>query len=175
MEIIVMSSVVSGFSGGMQSYAEGILQGRMYERQAEAVGTEAAYAEEQSRKQTKQLLGRQRSLYAKAGVSIGEGSPLEIIASTAGEGEREALMIRREGEEEKKLLRWYAKIARKAGRMAFYSGMTSGTVGLSGMVAGGVAGGATGGLSGGISGALQGGQGGGAQGWTSFTRWMQSR
>jgi len=123
-----MSGMASGFSGGFQSYAEGVLANRIKEREAQAVEYEAQYAEEQSRKKTKQLMGRQRVLYAKAGVSLGEGSPLEIMASTAGEGEREALMIRRQGTEQAKLLRWYGKVAKKAGRMAFYSGMTSGTI-----------------------------------------------
>lgn len=121
-----MSGMVSGMSGGVQSYAEGMLQGRIKEREAQATEYEAQYAEEQSRMRTKQLLGRQRVLYAKAGVDISSGSPLEIMASTAGQGEREALMIRRQGVENAKMLRWYGSVARKAGRMAFYSGMASG-------------------------------------------------
>jgi len=123
-----MSGMASGFSGGFQSYAEGELQKRINERQAQATEYETAYAEEQSRLSTKKLLGRQRVLYAKAGVDISSGSPLEIMASTAGQGEREALMIRRQGTEQAKMLRWYGKVAKKAGRMAFYSGMTSGTL-----------------------------------------------
>ena len=121
-----MSGMVSGMSGGFQSYAEGMLQGRIKEREAQATEYEAQYAEEQSRLSTKKLMGRQRVLYAKAGVDISSGSPLEIMASTAAQGEREALMIRRQGTEQAKMLRWYGKVARKAGRMAFYSGMASG-------------------------------------------------
>lgn len=98
-----MSSVASSFSGGFQSYAEGVLQQRILERQAQATEYETQYAEEQSRLKTKQILGRQRVLYAKAGVDISSGSPLEIMASTAAEGEREALMIERQGTEQAKM------------------------------------------------------------------------
>jgi hypothetical protein len=153
-----MSSVASSFSGGFQSYAEGLLAGRIAERQAQATEIETKYAEEQSRKKTKALLGRQRTLYAKAGVSLSEGSPLEIMSETAAEGEREALMIKRQGTEQAKGFRWYGKVARKAGRMAFYSGMTSGGLGIASMVAGGYAGASGGGgFSGGTSGAFRSG------------------
>jgi len=129
-----MSGMASGYSGAFQSYAEGVLQQRILERQAQATEYETQYAEEQSRLKTKQLQGRQRVLYAKAGVDISSGSPLTIMASTASQGEREALMIRRAGAEQAKMQRWYGKVAKKAGRMAFYSGMTSGT--LSGIESG---------------------------------------
>jgi hypothetical protein len=140
-----MSGMVSGMSGGFQAYGEGILQKRILERQAQATEYEAQYAEEQSRTRTKQLLGRQRALYAKAGVDISSGSPLEIMASTAGQGEREALMIQRQGKEQAKMLRWYGKVAKIAGKRAGQAGTTGGIMsGIATGVSMGIGGGGTG-------------------------------
>ena len=125
-----MSSAMSSFSGGVQGYAEGILSGRLYERQAEGALREGTYAEEMSRKKTKALLGRQRTLYTKAGVSISGDSPLEVMADTALKGEREALEIRRKTWDQYNMLRFYAKVARRAGRQALSAGRLGGALSI---------------------------------------------
>ncbi len=138
-----MGSIASSFSGGAQAYAEGILTRRLYYRQAQVTEQEGARAE-------RQLIGRQKTLYAKAGVDISsEGSPLEIMTYTG-------LEMKRETAEKAKMERWYGRLAKKAGRMAFYSGIAGGATGIASMVAGGIAGGGVGGAFG-----VSGGGGGG--------------
>jgi hypothetical protein len=66
------------------------------ERDALAAQQSAEYAAGEKRKETERLLGRQRALYGKAGVTV-EGSPLLMMEETASQGELDALMIEREG------------------------------------------------------------------------------
>lgn len=67
---------------------------KMAERDAKTAEQNAKYAAGQKRKETKRLLGRQRALYGKAGVTM-EGSPLVVAQETVAEGEMDALMIER--------------------------------------------------------------------------------
>lgn len=67
------------------------------EGEAKAAGERAADEEFSHRDKVRQLLGRQRALYAKAGVDFTQGSPLAVFAKTAEEGEEEALRIRKTG------------------------------------------------------------------------------
>ncbi len=57
----------------------------------------AAENERRQRLRTTKLLGAQKAGYAKAGVTM-EGSPLEVMAETASQGELDALNIRYGGE-----------------------------------------------------------------------------
>lgn len=66
------------------------------ERDATAAQQTAEHEAGEKRKETQRLLGRQRALYGKAGVTL-EGSPLLMMEETASEGEIDALMIEREG------------------------------------------------------------------------------
>jgi len=91
------------------------------ERDALAAQQSAEYDAEQKRKETEKLLGRQRALYGKAGVTL-EGSPLLLMEETASEGELDALMIEREGkiragsyQSEAALSRMKGSSAQKAG------------------------------------------------------------
>jgi hypothetical protein len=94
---------------------------KMAERDARTAEQNAKYAAAQKRKETKRMLGRQRALYGKAGVTM-EGSPLIVQQETAAEGEMDALMIERgysiEAQRlraEKELYKVQGAAARKAG------------------------------------------------------------
>lgn len=78
--------------------------------------------QEYSREEFAQLMARQRSLYAKAGVDITSGSPLLVYYDTARKAAREQQRIKREGADEAYLLRKQGLAARKSGSMA--SGFT---------------------------------------------------
>ena len=65
---------------------------------AKAVQDQAAYAEKLQRRKSSALMGAQRALYAKAGVSISEGTPLDLLAEQAANAEQDALAIRYAGE-----------------------------------------------------------------------------
>jgi hypothetical protein len=58
---------------------------------------ETAYAIEQKRKEIKRLSGQQKVMYAKAGVDLGSGSPLLVMAETARQGAEELWWIKKKG------------------------------------------------------------------------------
>ena len=102
------------------------------ERDAVAAQQSAEYDASQKRKETEKLLGRQRALYGKAGVTL-EGSPLLLMEETASEGELDALMIEREGklkagnyQSEAALSRMKGSSAQKAGYYGAGSSLLTG-------------------------------------------------
>lgn len=64
------------------------------EWQAQDAEQQGVDAEAKSRQQTAQLKGSQRAALAANGVSLGEGSALDILTSTDYMGEQDALTIR---------------------------------------------------------------------------------
>lgn len=70
----------------------------LYEQAAVAEKKKATYEEEIARSRLKKLIGTQKALYAKAGVDISSGSPLLVMAETAGQGEKDIRMIRYGGD-----------------------------------------------------------------------------
>lgn len=93
------------------------------EQQATATKEAATHEEKAHRKAGERHLARMRALYGKAGLSITEGTPLLTLKETAGEIEKDALMIRRGGTMgEQRLIsqagmeRAKGKFARRAGR-----------------------------------------------------------
>ena len=80
-----------------------------------------------------QLVGKQATAYAASGVDITSGSPLLMMAATAGRGGRQAAEILQKGEQESTLERYYGKIAAWRGKMAgvgtFLSGMSKAATG----------------------------------------------
>lgn len=91
-------------------------------RDAEASKQAAGYEAGQKRKETERLLGRQRALYGKAGVTF-EGSPLELMEETAAAGELDAMMIEREGKLRGSRYMEEAQLSRMKGRGAARAGM----------------------------------------------------
>jgi len=102
------------------------------ERDALAAQQSAEYDAGEKRKETERLLGRQRALYGKAGVTL-EGSPLLLMEETASQGELDALMIEREGklkagnyQSEAALSRMKGSSAQKAGYYGAGSSLLTG-------------------------------------------------
>jgi len=73
-----------------------------------------------------QLVGKQAAAYAASGVDITSGSPLLMMAATAGRGGRQAAEIRQAGTEKATLEQYYGKIAAWRGRLAGIGSMLSG-------------------------------------------------
>lgn len=73
------------------------------------------------------LVGKQATAYAASGVDITRGSPLLMMAATAGRGGRQAAEIYQAGSEQATLERYYGKIAAWKGKVqgiqTFLSGM----------------------------------------------------
>lgn len=74
----------------MQSRAQQVaakFNAEIAQRQAEEMRTRGEIEKYRIEREKRRLLGRQRALYAKAGVRYDEGSPLEVLADTAAEFE----------------------------------------------------------------------------------------
>ncbi len=103
------------------------------EGEAETVKEKAFYDEEVYREKVSNLISTQRAAYGASGVVVGEGSPLVVMADTARQGEKEALMIRYGGSVEgtgllnrAQLQTFYGKAARRAGKIGATTTLLSG-------------------------------------------------
>ena len=125
-------SVVSQIEQGESQKKWSEYNAAVAERDAVAAQQSAEYDASQKRKETAKLIGRQRALYGKAGVTF-EGSPLELMEETASQGELDALMIEREGklkagnyQSEAALSRMKGSSAQKAGYYGAGSSLLTG-------------------------------------------------
>lgn len=86
-----------------------------------------------NKQQYQQLVGKQASTYAAAGVDISRGSPLLVMAATAGRGAQQGEAIEQAGTEEANLEEYYGKIAAFQGTMGgigtFLSGLSKSAAG----------------------------------------------
>jgi len=86
-----------------------------------------------NQQQYTELVGKQASAYARAGVDIASGSPLLIMATTAGRGGTQAAQIEEAGTEEATLQQYYGKLAAYQGTFGgintFLKGVTSSSIG----------------------------------------------
>jgi hypothetical protein len=71
--------------------ATGYVTSRRNAKQLEEVG---AIAEGEALRESAQLLARQRVAYAKAGVDVGSGTPLDVLSQTAEQEALSALRVR---------------------------------------------------------------------------------
>ncbi len=92
---------------------------------AEAIEKKTTYEEEMQRDKLKKIMGRQRALYAKAGVNINEGSPLLMLMETAEEGERDVQAIRYTGEVNRATALNQGRMAAFQGEQSYNAGMIS--------------------------------------------------
>lgn len=90
-------------------------------------------AEEQQSLQIRRTLGTQLARYGASGVDISSGSPLMVMADTAGLGEMDILMARNNAareawglKEEGKILRSQGAMARKSGYMQAAASLLTG-------------------------------------------------
>lgn len=122
--VVVVSALVSAYGQVQQGKNEDAwakYNAKMAERDARTAEENAKYAAAQKRRETERMLGKQRALYGKAGVTM-EGSPLIVAQNTAAEGEMDALMIERgyaieaiRYRSEKSLFRARGSAAKRAG------------------------------------------------------------
>jgi hypothetical protein len=115
---------------------------QLKEQDANQSKQKAMWEESISREQSRDLISKQRVMYAKSGVDISEGSPLLVTASSAEDAEKDALAIRWAGDvdytqgiNESKLLRFYGRNAEKTGKTQANATMLQG-IGNAGMAYG---------------------------------------
>jgi len=123
----VAGTALSAYS----QYRSGKEQKEAYDYNAALELHKAAYEERKSRRETRQLLGRQKALYAKAGVDIASGSPLLSLIDTVEQGEEEAQMIRQRGISAYDINKRYGEEAETAGKVGAISSFLTG-VGVAG-------------------------------------------
>jgi len=114
-------SVVSQAQQGKEQQKWAEYNAAVAERDAQAAKQNAEYEAGIKRKATEKLLGRQRALYGKAGVTL-EGSPLLLMSETATEGEMDALMIERGGTLQAQRYQTEATLSRMKGASAKKAG-----------------------------------------------------
>ena len=78
---------------GKQAKEASEYNARIAERDAAAARAKAEFDADTSARKFQSLLGKQRALYAKAGVDIAEGSPLLMMTLQAEEAERDRQAI----------------------------------------------------------------------------------
>lgn len=88
--------------------------------------------EEQERRRIRQLLARQKTLYAKAGVDISSGSPLEMLAETEEQAAQELEAMRLGKRLATGALLSRGDVASQMGQQALIGGMASGASSLLG-------------------------------------------
>lgn len=111
----MLGSGVSAFG----QYEQGRTQQQAYEYNSSVAIQESRQQVKASEHRFSRLAGEQRALLAKAGVDLSSGSPLLILANTAMQEEEEQQRIRFSGESA-------ARMSQYSGKMARWSGLTSG-------------------------------------------------
>ena len=107
-------SSVSAANTGLAAYGQ--IQSGQQEKAAYNYDAAVTLEQMQQKMQTTEarysnLIGRQASAYARAGVDIASGSPLLVMAHTAAEGATEQESEREAGTEQAALERYYGKVA----------------------------------------------------------------
>ena len=86
-------SVVGQIQQGKQQEKIAEYNAAIAEQEAVAASKKAAFDADASARRFKVLMGKQRALYAKAGVDIASGSPLLLLTAQAEEAERDRQSI----------------------------------------------------------------------------------
>jgi hypothetical protein len=113
---IGMGAVSSSISAYGQ-YEQGKDQQAAYDYKAQITLDKMKEDMQASEEEFSSLMGRQRSLYAKAGVDIGSGSPLLVMMDTARKEALAQQRIKRGGTQQAELQRYSGRIAGYTGTM----------------------------------------------------------
>jgi hypothetical protein len=116
------SSGVSAFA----QYKQGQAQRSAYDYNANVILENMREQASSSELKFESLMGRQRSLYAKAGVDITSGSPLLILADTAMQASEETGRITESGESQAALQRFYGRMAETSSTTGAFSTFLTG-------------------------------------------------
>lgn len=174
--VMVVVTIVAAAYGAYTQYQAAKAEKDMYEYQKEVQEYNAALERQKAleaarkhRKDVQRLLATQRAKYAASGLEISEGTPLELFAQTAYEGEMDARNILYVGEMRARgfemsadLSQFQGKVALWRGKQQAYGTLLSGAAQASGTYYAGTAGGGggTGGGGGGGSTGANTGSGG---------------
>lgn len=106
---IILATAAAATAGGVSAYQQGQAadaqaksqqawaeyNAQIEENNAKTAEATSRYEQRQKRKEDAMLRGSQRVAYAKSGLSLSEGTPLEVMENTAAEQELDILMLKR--------------------------------------------------------------------------------
>jgi len=129
---ILIAGMVTSMAGTLMSVQGQLAQGsaqkkwgeynaQVAERDAESARQSAEYEAGLKRREGEKILGTQRALFGKAGVTF-EGSPLMLMEQTAADVEMDALMIERGGVLTSQRYQSEATLSRMKGQAASRAG-----------------------------------------------------
>ncbi len=126
------SSALSSAASGFGQYESGQQQKQAYDYDAAMTLEKMRQQVQTSEAKYSNLIGKQATAYAAAGVDIASGSPLLVMAHTAAQGGVEAASETESGTEEAALQRYYGKVAAFQGTIGgistFISGLSKSTL-----------------------------------------------
>ena len=126
-------AAAGGIFSGIGQYQSGQAKKAAYAYNASVAIEQSEEQMQTTEEKYSHLIGRQASLYAKAGVDIASGSPLLVMAHTAAQGAQEQESERSAGQEQATLDRYYGKVAAYTGTIggitSFLSGLSSAGLG----------------------------------------------
>ncbi len=115
--------------GGIGQYEQGQEEKAAYDYNAAITLENMRSTLRASQQRYSELVGRQATAYARAGVDITSGSPLLVMTATAARGGAQAAEITTAGTEQAALQKYYGKLAAWKGTFAgigtFLKGMSS--------------------------------------------------
>lgn len=117
-----LNSAVSGYG----QYQSGQEQKAAYDYNADVTLDATRQQQQATEAKYSQLIGKQATAYAQAGVDIASGSPLLVMAHTAAQSAAESESEARAGTEEAALDRYYGKVAAFKGTIGGISTFISG-------------------------------------------------
>src|ERR1039457_1219079 len=118
--------MIGSLLAGMGLYDAGKDEQKAYDYNADITMQNTGNEMVSSQQKYSALVGKQATAYAASGVDITRGSPLLMMAATAGRGGRQAAEIYQAGTQEATLERYYGKIAAWKGKMAGISSFLGG-------------------------------------------------
>jgi hypothetical protein len=118
--------VVNSAASGYGQYESGQEQRGAYDYNASVTLEQMRQKEQTSEAKYSNLIGKQATAYAAAGVDIASGSPLLVMAHTAAQSGAEQMSEAQSGDQEAALQRYYGKVAAFNGTVAGISSFISG-------------------------------------------------
>jgi hypothetical protein len=136
MMLFAGASAFSGLASGFGQYEQGQEQKGAYDYNAQVTLDQMQQKMQTSEAKYSNLIGKQATAYARAGVDIASGSPLLMMAHTAAQSGVEQESESQAGTEEAALQKYYGEVAAWSGTIGGISTAISG-LSQAGMMAAG--------------------------------------
>ena len=126
MMLFAGQSAFSGLATGFGQYEQGQEQKGAYDYNSQVTLDQMQGKMQTSEAKYSNLIGKQATAYARAGVDIASGSPLLMMAHTAAQSGKEQMSEAQAGDQEAALQKYYGKVAAWSGTISSISTAISG-------------------------------------------------